>query len=177
MDNLIADKYALALFEAARDQKAVEAVGKEAQALKALLSSQAEVARVMDHPRLSPVQKLEALSGVMPHKPSPVMARFLTLLFEKKRAAQMGAVADGYEALQLAASGQALVKVVSSAPLSDAQRISLVKARETRFGVKAVLREEVKKDLLGGMAVTVGDQRLDATVTGSLERLKQELLA
>jgi F0F1-type ATP synthase delta subunit len=40
-----------------------------------------------------------------------------------------------------------------------------------------VLREEVDKNLVGGMALYVGDQRLDATVTGTLERLKQTLLA
>ena len=177
MDNLIADKYALALFEAAHDAKAVEAIGKETQSLKTLLSAQPMIARMLVHPRLSAEQKMEALLAVLPGKPSPVMTRFLTLVLEKKRGEQLASVADDYERLQMAASGSALVRVVSAAPLTDSQRNALGKSLAERFGMKAVLREEVDKNLVGGMALYVGDQRLDATVTGTLERLKQTLLA
>ncbi len=177
MENLIAEKYARALFEAALEQKAVEALGKELQALKALLSAQPEMKRLLSHPRLAAAEKLSALEAVLPKKPTPAMGRFLGLMISKKRAKHLTEVVDEFEKLQLASGGQALVRVVSAAALTSTQRDALVKKVAESFGVKAILREEIRPDLVGGMILYMGDQRMDATVLGQLERLKQSLLS
>jgi F-type H+-transporting ATPase subunit delta len=177
MENLIAEKYARALFEAALEQKAVEAMGKELQALKALLNSQPEMKRLLSHPRLAAADKLSALEAVLPKKPTPVMERFLGLLIAKKRARHLPEVVDEFEKLQLASAGQALVRVVSATALTTPQRDALVKRVAEAFGVKAILREEIRPDLVGGMILYLGDQRMDATVLGQLEKLKLSLLS
>jgi F-type H+-transporting ATPase subunit delta len=177
MDNLIAEKYARALFEAALEQKTVESLGKELQTLKDLLNSQPEIKRLLAHPRLAASEKLAALEAVLPKKPTPVMGRFLGLMIGKKRAKHLPEVVDEFEKLQLASGGQALVRVVSASTLTPPQRDTLVKKVADVFGVKAILREEVRPDLVGGMILYLGDQRMDATVLGQLEKLKQSLLS
>jgi F0F1-type ATP synthase delta subunit len=44
-------------------------------------------------------------------------------------------------------------------------------------GASVQLRAEVDPDLIGGLTVRVGDQLLDASVRGRLERLRDQLVA
>jgi F0F1-type ATP synthase delta subunit len=44
------------------------------------------------------------------------------------------------------------------------------------FGTAVELREEVKPGLIGGIMIYLGDQRMDGSVLGQLERMKQRLL-
>jgi F0F1-type ATP synthase delta subunit len=38
------------------------------------------------------------------------------------------------------------------------------------------LKEEVKPGLIGGMMIYLGDQRMDGSVLGQLEKMKQRLM-
>ena len=176
MESVIADKYALALFEAATDRKVVAEVGRELKSLMGLLGTSAELVRLLSHPRISRDSKLKALEGVLPQKPSELLGRFLALLLDKKRGSEIGAVAECFEKLQFAAEGKALVRVLTAAPLTPAQKDSLLKRLVEAFQVKGEIREEVQPELLGGMVIILGDQRLDTSVLGQLDRLKQSLL-
>jgi F0F1-type ATP synthase delta subunit len=44
------------------------------------------------------------------------------------------------------------------------------------FGTSVELKEEVKPNLIGGTMIYLGDQRMDGSVLGQLERMKQRLL-
>jgi len=177
VESLIAEKYALALFEAAGDAKAKAVLGQELSGLHRALAAQSELGNVLEHPRLPVADKLAALGAVLSPKPSPILERFLGLLIDKKRAKHLSQVVEEYQKLLLASEGKAPVRVLTPTALTAAQRDALVKRVKDQFGVTAELREEVRPDLVGGMILYLGEKRLDATVLGQLERLKQELMS
>lgn len=176
MESVIAEKYALALFEAAGERKSVADVGRELKSLLAALKSSEELSRLLTHPRLGLDAKMKALEAVLPSKPSELLGRFLTLLFEKKRGGEIASVAECYEKLQYAAEGKAPVRVLTAVPLSAAQKDALAQKVASVFQVKADLHEEVQPELLGGIVLILGDRRLDASLVGQLDHLKRNLL-
>jgi len=131
----------------------------------------------LSQPRVTRTAKMTALEAVLAKKPSELLGRFLALLLDKKRGGEIPAVAESFEKLQFAAEGKASVRVLTAIPLTAPQKEALVQRMAAVFQVKAVLREEVQPSLVGGMVLVLGDRRLDASVLGQLERLKQSLLS
>lgn len=177
MESVIAEKYAAALLEVAKEQKATEAVARELKEIRALVGATRELKALLEHPRLNPAEKVKALQSLLPGgKLSPMMERFLVLLMLKKRMQYLAAVADGFEKLLYAESGKTVVRVLTAMPLTADQKAAIGKRVKETFGMEPEIREEVKTDLVGGMVLYAGDQRLDASVLGQLERMRQAIL-
>jgi F-type H+-transporting ATPase subunit delta len=97
-------------------------------------------------------------------------------LIMKKRIKHFKAVADHYERLCYEMKGKAIARVLTAMPLVAAQRESLTEKLTQMFGMTVELKEEVKPGLIGGMMIYLGDQRMDGSVLGQLEKMKQRLL-
>jgi len=176
MESVIAEKYAVALLQVAQEQKSLDATGEEIQAVRAALEAHAELKGVLEHPRLKAAEKLEALKALMGRKLSTVVENFLTLLILKKRIQHLKAVAEHFERLCYKLKGKAVARVLTAMPLTPAQRTGLTAKLGETFGLTVELREEVRPGLIGGVMVYLGDERMDGSVLGQLERMKQRLL-
>jgi F-type H+-transporting ATPase subunit delta len=176
MESVIAEKYAVALLQVAQEQNVLDAMGEEIQAVRAALEAHAELKGVLEHPRLKAPEKLEALKALMGRKLSTVMENFLTLLILKKRVQHLKAVVEHFERLRYKLKGKAAARVLTAMPLSAAQKADLAARLGATFGLTVELREEVKPGLIGGIMVYLGDERMDGSVLGQLERMKQRLL-
>lgn len=75
------------------------------------------------------------------------------------------------------AGGTADAVIYSAFPMSDAQVQGLKDKLEARFGQKLQFRVVEDASLIGGIRVVVGDNELDASVKGSIEKMKQALAA
>ncbi|HTC20156.1 MAG TPA: ATP synthase F1 subunit delta [bacterium] len=176
MESVIAEKYAVALLQVAQEQKTVDAIGDEIQSVQKLVEDNADLKATLEHPRVKTVEKLEVLRGFLTGKLSATMENFLMLLIMKKRIKHLKAVADHYERLLYQMKGKAIARVLTSLPLAADQKKNLAEKLSQMFGVAVELKEEVKPDLIGGMMIYLGDQRMDGSVLGQLERMKQRLL-
>jgi F-type H+-transporting ATPase subunit delta len=176
MESVIAEKYAVALLQVAQELKAVDSVAREIQTVEGLLEQNDDLKAVLEHPRSDRFEKLAALQNFLAAPLSQTMANFLLLLITKKRMGYFKAVAEHFERLCYSAKGQAIARVLTAMPLTAAERDSLSKKLESSFGAEIEIREQVEPTLIGGMIVYLGDQRLDASLLGQLEKMRQQLL-
>lgn len=176
MESVIAEKYAVALLKVAQEQKTVDAIGTEMQAIQKAVETEPDLKATLEHPRVKAGEKLEALKRSLNKKLSATMENFLMLLIMKKRIKQLKAVADHYERLSYEIKGKAIARVLTAMPLSAAQKSSLTLKLSSMFGMTVEVKEEVKPGLIGGMMIYLGDQRMDGSVLGQLERMKQRLM-
>ena len=176
MESVIAEKYAVALLQVAQEQKTVDSIAVEIQEIQKLVESNPELKSVLEHPRAKSQEKLETLRRLMTQKLSATMENFLMLLIMKKRIKHLNAVADHFDRLWHELRGKAVARVLTAMPLTAAQKSSLTDKLTQMFGVLVDLKEEVKPGLIGGMMIYLGDQRMDGSVLGQLERMKQRLL-
>ncbi len=176
MESVIAEKYAVALLQVAQEQKTVDAIASEIQAIQKAVEANPDLRTTLEHPRAKAQEKLEALRRNMNQKLSSTMENFLMLLIMKKRIKHFKAVADHYERLCYELKGKAIARVLTAMPLAAAQRESLTEKLTQMFGMAVELKEEVKPGLIGGMMIYLGDQRMDGSVLGQLEKMKQRMM-
>jgi F-type H+-transporting ATPase subunit delta len=72
--------------------------------------------------------------------------------------------------------GKAVARVLTAAPLTASQKAALSQKLSQMLNLTVELKEEVKPGLIGGMMIYLGDQRMDGSVLGQLEKMKQRLL-
>jgi F-type H+-transporting ATPase subunit delta len=176
MESVIAEKYAVALLQVAKEQKTVDMLSSEMQAVQRLLEGSPELKNTLEHPRVKAQEKLDALKSLLGSALSPTLENFLRLLLTKKRIKHLKAVTDHFERLCYEMRGKAVARVLTAMPLSPAQKAALTQKLSQMLGLTVDLKEEVKPGLIGGMMIYLGDQRMDGSVLGQLEKMKQRLL-
>jgi len=79
--------------------------------------------------------------------------------------------------VKMAASrrGRLLAEVTSAISLSDAQKSRLTAVLEQIYGRAITLQNEIDPSVIGGIAVRVGDDLIDGTISESLEQARRSL--
>jgi F-type H+-transporting ATPase subunit delta len=98
------------------------------------------------------------------------------LLAQRGRFETLSAIAAEYTRLLNRRRGIVEAVVTSAQPLSAEEGAALRARVEAMTGTAVNLRSEVDPTLIGGLTVRVGDQLLDASVRGRLERLRHQLV-
>ena len=169
-DRVLAGRYAGALFQAASAKAEDQKVAADLAAARDLLLDSTGPLR---HPRVSVADKKKLLHATLDGKIGATTLRFLELLIEKKRYELFAMIAAVYGRLAADKRGVAKAHVRTAAPLSaDAQKT--LAARLKTFAGKDI-ELEIKEDpeLIGGVAVKIGDWVLDSSLRGQLRRLRE----
>ncbi len=171
-----ARRYAEAAFQLAERDDALEAWSSGLR-LVAGVASDETVRRVVDNPAIPHADREAIVAKLFEDRVAPGVLNLTRLLARRGRFESLPAVAAGFTRLLNRRNGIVEAVVTSAVPLS-AGNADAVKARiATLTGSAVDLRTEVDAALIGGLTVKVGDQLLDASVRGRLERLRERLVA
>ena len=104
-----------------------------------------------------------------------LVVNFLRLISEKGRAAALTGIADEFDRLVAAAARILEVELTTAHELTDDEFELILGRIEQASGRKVQGSRSVDTDLIGGLVLQAGSLRLDASVRGRLDRLRQEL--
>jgi F-type H+-transporting ATPase subunit delta len=168
--------YAEALLEAARDQGNVDRVREELADFVAAIESSDELRLLLRNPQIEPHVKRDALDAVL-GEADPLVRNFLLLLAEKGRIGEVEEMQAELERLVALAERVLELELTTAVELSDEEAAQVVGQIEQAAGRKVEATRSVDPDLIGGIVIQAGSQRLDASVRGRLDQLRQELTA
>ncbi len=134
-----------------------------------------ELKAVLSDPEIEGDVKAEVL-GQMLDGADELVRNFTMLVVEKGRAAEIAEIAEEFEALVGVEAHVLDVELTTAAELSDADFKRIVADIEQKSGRKVQATRSVDPDLIGGIVLQAGSMRLDASVRGRLDRLRQELV-
>jgi F-type H+-transporting ATPase subunit delta len=175
----IARPYADALFDAAKaaaNPQELNAWGEQLQALAAV-AADPSLRQYADSPKVTSDQAFQMMVGVAGVTLSSGVANFLRLAIENGRLAAVPEIANQFHAMVNAGTGVSDAQIESAFPIDDKQLADVVAKLEKRFNRKLTPTVAVDPELIGGIRVVVGDEVLDASVKGQLERMKVALTA
>ena len=168
----LAGRYATALFELARESKAIDPVGKGLSGLKAALVQSKDFAALTTNPLLSRDVASKAVAAVAKNmKLDGLTSKFLGVLAQNRRLDQLGPVIEAYEALAANHRGEATAEVTSAHPLDAAQVTALKKQLRTKVGRDVAVDLKVDPSILGGLVVKIGSQMIDSSIRTRLNTL------
>jgi len=168
--------YARALFDAALEEGRLEQVRAELAELAEAAAEVPELRELLRNPQIDPSAKAAALKDLLDGS-DQLVRNFVLLLADKGRAGLLEEIARDFERLVAQHEGTIHVALTTAVELSDDEARKLVKQIEEASGRKVEATRSVDPDLIGGIVLQVGSYRLDASVRGRLERLRQELAA
>lgn len=97
------------------------------------------------------------------------------VLAENGRLAALPEVAELFTEFKAEYDKEIDVDIISAAELAEAQLVTLVSALEKRFSRKIKLNCSVDETLVGGLIVKAGDNVIDGSLRGKLNRLATTL--
>ena len=168
--------YAEAVLSAARDQGRVDAVREELGEFVDAVESSDELRSLLRNPQIEPLVKRDALAAALAEA-DPLVRNTLLLLAEKGRLAEVAEIRAELERLIAEAERVLELELTTAVELSDEEAAKVVGQIEQAAGRKVEATRSVDPDLIGGIVIQAGSQRLDASVRGRLDRLRQELTA
>jgi F-type H+-transporting ATPase subunit delta len=144
-------------------------------ALAASLAADPGTSRALDNPSVPSAVRREALRKALGGRVSANALNLCLILLGRARFSVLQSVSAEYNALLRRSRGIVAATVTTPAPLA-AGELAAVKARVEQLAAAPVeLSTATDQSLIGGLTVRIGDTLIDASVRGSLERLRSRL--
>jgi F-type H+-transporting ATPase subunit delta len=168
----LAGRYATALFELARDERQLEAVGASLATLRQTLRDSEDFRELTSSPLISRDQATGAVAATaQAMRLDPITANFLGVLAQNRRLGQLGNVIRAFNMLAADHRGETTAEVTSAHPLTDDQVQALKANLKNRLGRDVAVDLNVDPAILGGLVVKVGSQMIDGSIRTKLNSL------
>ena len=172
----VSGRYATALFELAREEKAVDAVAADLDRFEAMLNESADLKRLVRSPVFAADAQLKALTAVLDKAGiSGVSANFLKVLTENRRLFAVADVIGAFRALVARFKGEATADVTVAEALSDKNLDALTAALKSVTGKDVTLKVKVDPAIIGGLVVKLGSRMVDSSLRTKLNSIKHAM--
>ena len=169
----VAGRYALALYELARESGAVDATSGELERFQALLEGSEDLRRLVKSPVFSAGEQQAALQAIFNTVGIDALAaRLILLLARNRRLSAVSEVIQAYRRLIAQARGEVTADVTSAEPLTAAQLDTLKNDLAQAVGRNVMLVTRTDGSLIGGLIVKIGSRMIDASLKTKLQNLK-----
>ncbi|HEV2866232.1 MAG TPA: F0F1 ATP synthase subunit delta [Allosphingosinicella sp.] len=168
----LAGRYALALFELAREERQLESVGASLGTLRQALAESEDFRELTTSPligREAAVNAVGASADAM--RLDPLTSNFLGVLAQNRRLGQLGNIIRAYNLLAARHRGEITAEVTSARPLDDGQVDAIKDNLRARMGRDIAVELNVDPAILGGLVVKIGSQMIDGSIRTKLNNL------
>ena len=170
----IAEVYARALFEVAKENDVLDRVHDELGEFADALDEDRNLQVFLFSPYFSSEEKKDGVKRIVSDADER-MLNFLQLLAERHRMPALFRIRRSFDAMW-ADENKLLPVIVTSAVELDEELVKSIGERiEEQTGRTVDLSSKVDPDVLGGLQVRVGNMVLDATVRNRLEQLRKQV--
>jgi F-type H+-transporting ATPase subunit delta len=170
----IAEVYARALFEAARDSDVLDRVHDELGQFADALDESRELQVFLFSPYFSSDEKKDGVRRIVSDADERLL-NFLELLAERHRVPALFRIRRSFDSMWAEENKLLPVTVTSAVELDESLVQDIGRSIEEQTGRRVDLSSNVDADVLGGLMVRVGNMVLDATVRNRLEQLRKQV--
>lgn len=172
----VASRYAKSLIDLSKEQQILDTIKNDLSVFQQTLHSNVALQNLLKSPVVNNGDKIAILNKVFGKSFQKLTLDFFKIIVHKNRAAVLESITnsfmDQYNDLNNIISAS-----VKTAHAIDAN----VTAEVTNFiekqsGKKVKLTASVDPSLIGGLVIQVGDNLYDASISGKLNKVKQNLL-
>jgi F-type H+-transporting ATPase subunit delta len=170
----MAGRYAGALFDLAREDKAIDTVKADLEQFDALVASSVDLTRLVRSPVFGADEQLKALSAILAKAGiKGLAANFLRVITTNRRLFALREIIRGYRALVARHKGEISAQITVAEKLSDKNLDALKSALKSVTGGKDIdLDIKIEPAIIGGLIVKVGSRMVDSSLRTKLNAIK-----
>ena len=170
----LARRYATAVFQLAAEANVVPEVGHDLHTFAAALAADADVNAFFRSPVVDRKEKATVIAEAFDRLHEIALHTILVLIHKRREALAPEMVAQ-YDVLEREARGAQTLRVTTARPLEQAEIDAIVAKLTDAFKTPLDVTQAVDPTLIGGVRLTVGDKRIDGTISGRLDDLARML--
>jgi F-type H+-transporting ATPase subunit delta len=172
----IAARYATAIFELAREDKALPKLEKDVDALDGALADSADFRALISSPLYSREDQANAITALAAKMGlTPLTANTLSLMASKRRLFVLPQLVAVLRGLMAEEKGEVTAEVTAATALTKAQADKLAAALKAQIGKDVKLKTAVDDTLIGGLVVKVGSKMIDTSIRSKLAALQNAM--
>ena len=172
-NQILAGRYALALYEYAEETGWLDRVIEEMDALGRLIDQSADFRSFLANPLIDVQESTKTVRALLQAQGfGNIVQDFAGVVSNNRRLFFLRPIVQAFAALVDQKRGLVRAEVISAHPLTDLQSTQL-RARLTELGYGRVqINETVDPSLLGGLVVKLGARLYDTSLKSRLQRLQ-----
>jgi F-type H+-transporting ATPase subunit delta len=168
----LAGRYAIALFELARDEKQIDEVAASLARLRQAVTESADLRELISSPLIGRDDQARAIGAVVGSLGlDRLTGNFVGVLAQNRRLSQIPSVIRNFNLLAARHRGEITAEVTSARPLDDDQVGQIKQQLRTRMGRDIAVELNVDPAILGGLVVKIGSQMIDSSIRTKLNTL------
>ena len=172
----IAQRYATAVYELAKETKKVPALEKDLDGLQDAMTNSDDFRALIHSPIYSRDQQAGAITAIAKKmKLSPTMANTLSLMASKRRLFVLPQLVQTLRDVIAEDKGEIAAEVTSAKALTKAQADKLAKSLKKTTGKTVTLNQTVDESLIGGLIVKLGSKMIDTSIRSKLNSLQNAM--
>lgn len=172
--NQAANRYAIALFDLAKEQGALDAAYQDMLTFHGAVQESREFAVFLKSPIVSPDKKQEVFDRTFGMF-NELTAKFIALVTKNRREDLLPRIASEFIEMFKEERGMAEVTIISAAKLDQSVIDGIMAKVKPALPGHLTIKEEINADLIGGFVVRFGNTRIDASIVHQFDLLKQSL--
>ena len=172
----IAERYATAVYELAKDDGSLTAIESDLTALTEALAESADFNALIHSPIYSRDEQQGAISALAAKMGlSPIMSNTLSLMASKRRLFVTPQLVQALRDRIAEDKNEVTAEVVTAKALTKTQSDKLSKTLQDRMGKDVTISATVDASLIGGMIVKVGSKMIDTSIRSKLASLQNAM--
>ena len=172
----IATRYATAVFDLAREGKAIKALESDVATLEAAMAESADLRTLLTSPLYSREEQSGAISSVAAKMElSDTTSNVLALLAAKRRLFVLPQLLAVLQDMLSEARGEVTAEVTTAKALTKAQAQKLAETLKAQVGKSVTIKETVDESIIGGLIVKVGSKMIDTSIASKLNALQNTM--
>lgn len=172
----VGQRYAKALFEAAKDSANLDEVHSSLMLIEGLLEQSAELKGFLHNPLLENALREKILRALFQRKVPQLVENFLLLINRKNRLRYLADAIAAFDELYLTSHSRVRAVVQTALPLDETQRQKIVGKLSQKFGRNIAAEWQIRRDLLGGFRILAESKLYDYSFISQLEEFRQKSL-
>lgn len=172
----ISVRYAKALYMAAENSKMLADVSADLAKVMDLYHRSDDFTLFLQSSVIKITRKKSILNEIFTAHIQPLTMRFLILLAENRREANLPDISRVFNDLVMAKQGVESVIITTANELSPEVRQNINRYLQLKTGKTISLKEKINSEIIGGLILRIGDLQYDGSIANQLKNVKENLL-
>lgn len=175
MIDVIANRYAEALFQLSEEENITKEIYNELHDVVEVIKNNKELDNVLKSPLVAKNEKTQLIEALFNNKINNDLKNFLKILVEKGRISSLKSIELTFKELLNDKHNIIEGTVISAIVLTEKQVKELEEKLSKKYNKNVTLENEVDQSILGGVLVRLGNTQIDGSVKTRLNNIKDQL--
>ena len=170
-------RYALALYELAKESSNLEKIEEEVMSLIELISLNADFRSLINDPTGKKKEQINIIRIICEkYKFNEILTKFLCFLSSNRRIFFLEKILKSFLSLCSNKRGEINATLSSSKKLNEQELINIQKELSQNFTSKVKLNYRFEPNLIGGLIIQVGSVMIDTSIKNKLKKLEIKMI-